>query len=285
MMTQVREGETDRPNDFVFADPSQRKKKEKAKPKWDANNKYASSRVDDWMGAPGAKAKKGYKVKAISTTVPSEDPDGKDSAPPARASVASESPSPHRWKPPQKEDAALPPWMSASAPLKTSSPKKWTPKNSTPPPPPVNRPSPSEETKDATKDPENRLEQPEMTAPKEEAKPEDGPQASKATEETPETSEDSEHEAASHSEAYGVNSDVGESAKDEPVAEESAKASDATDAHLTHAEAGIHLKLQDFSVEEIALALSVNEGGSEGEWLEKLKNSMGWAVKTRKGDN
>ena len=72
MMTQVRQGETDRPDDFVFSDPSQRKKKEKAKPKWNPNNKYASDRVDDWMGAPGAKAKKGYKVKAVSTAPPPE---------------------------------------------------------------------------------------------------------------------------------------------------------------------------------------------------------------------
>lgn len=139
LMTHVREGETDRPEEFVgFA---AQKKKEKPKKKWAAGDTSGASRVGDWLGENANK--RSWKVKDLSkSTLGVLENTAKDegaSAPPKVAETTV-----RRWKPPAKSDAALPPWTS-SVPTKTTTsgpPSKWAPRKNNPPPPPVNRPAP-----------------------------------------------------------------------------------------------------------------------------------------------
>jgi hypothetical protein len=57
----LRQGDVERPDDYL-ADQTDttRQKKEKPQKKWGTSS---NNRVDDWLGAPGGKPKRSWKVK------------------------------------------------------------------------------------------------------------------------------------------------------------------------------------------------------------------------------
>ncbi|KAG7348226.1 hypothetical protein IV203_016931 [Nitzschia inconspicua] len=146
LMTRVREGDTDRPDDFVGA--GVQKKKEKPKKKWASGETSGDSRVGDWLGGVGPK--RSWKVKDVSKSTLGDLESKETEASPSHAPISISSPSTRRWKPPPKDEAALPPWMSPSNNASSNGAStstctsKWAPKKNIPPPPPVNRSSPAE---------------------------------------------------------------------------------------------------------------------------------------------
>jgi hypothetical protein len=65
VMTMVRDGETDRPDDFVGSIGRSHTKKDAPKKRWGSTTSAGGGRVDDWLGAPGGgKSKRSWKVKS-----------------------------------------------------------------------------------------------------------------------------------------------------------------------------------------------------------------------------
>ena len=62
-MMNVREGETDRPEDFLGANTSSGRTKVDTKKKWTPTPTTENSRPGDWLGSPGAVKKRSWKVK------------------------------------------------------------------------------------------------------------------------------------------------------------------------------------------------------------------------------
>lgn len=162
-MTRVRDGETNRPDDYLpgtdpFADAE--KKKQKAQKKFASADYSGSSRVGDWLGGCSpAKAKRSWKVKEPTKTSGGVDNDrNTDLTPtntsgPALKNFQNTTSPTRRWKPPPKENSIPPPWMSAATSSSSSSPSKpvagSSPRTLVPPkwkierpsqvPPPVNK--------------------------------------------------------------------------------------------------------------------------------------------------
>jgi hypothetical protein len=137
-MTRVRDGETNRPDDYLpgtnpFDDAE--RKKQKAQKKFASADYTGSSRVGDWLGGSSpSKPRRSWKVKeptkasinvgdndkttgvtpiTNTTTGPSS---MKNSQNTASAPV-------RRWKPPSRENSIPPPWMSATSSSSSSSSK------------------------------------------------------------------------------------------------------------------------------------------------------------------
>ena len=110
-------------DDFVGGSTDNTGRSKFEKKKWtpkkaDNNTDNYSSRIDDWAGG-GTCTTRGWKAKSPSSSTPSDD--GGNYEKPHHEVVGS--PTTRRWKPPSKEHAVPPPWVTS--PSKPSSPRKW----------------------------------------------------------------------------------------------------------------------------------------------------------------